>query len=214
MTCSAAYRHAPLNPSKAHDMRLARSLPSQADSEIALTLANVSLDEVKVTYDAISYMWGSQQPLHQVIVDGQSLALRGNIYAFLRHCTRSDLQVTHLWIDSVCIDQDNTSDKNAQVGLMGKIFGKAKRVFIWLGEPSETGYLAQWHACTTGAEPSASQRSPANVWWSLPGTNSLPSHRHCDTTSTSHCTIAIGNACGLSRKSYWRNMHTLCLDHG
>lgn len=38
-----------------------------------------------------------------------------------------------LWADAVCIDQENLSERSAQVQLMAQIFSGASRVLVWLG---------------------------------------------------------------------------------
>lgn len=38
------------------------------------------------------------------------------------------------WIDALCIDQDDLSERSIQVTLMGAIYSQAQRTFIWLGE--------------------------------------------------------------------------------
>ena len=43
-----------------------------------------------------------------------------------------------LWIDALCINQDNISERSAQVQLMDKIYQQASRVLIYLGE-AESG---------------------------------------------------------------------------
>jgi len=39
-----------------------------------------------------------------------------------------------LWIDQLCIDQDNPKEVGSQVQLMGDIYKAARRVVVWLGE--------------------------------------------------------------------------------
>jgi hypothetical protein len=39
----------------------------------------------------------------------------------------------YLWIDQLCIDQDNNVEKGPQIQLMGDIYRNAERVVIWLG---------------------------------------------------------------------------------
>jgi len=38
-----------------------------------------------------------------------------------------------LWIDAICIDQADVEERNRQVELMAYIFGRAKKVIVWLG---------------------------------------------------------------------------------
>jgi len=39
-----------------------------------------------------------------------------------------------VWIDAICINQDNLDERSQQVSLMTDIYSKARRVIIWLGE--------------------------------------------------------------------------------
>ena len=47
-----------------------------------------------------------------------------------------------MWIDQICIDQNNTNERNIQVLLMKKIFESAQKTLIWLGEEDEDTTLA------------------------------------------------------------------------
>ncbi|KAL8868332.1 MAG: hypothetical protein Q9174_005063 [Haloplaca sp. 1 TL-2023] len=52
-------------------------------------------------------------------------------------CFRLPDQDRVIWVDSICIDQDNIPEKNHQVRLMGRIYRQAECVLIWLGEEEE-----------------------------------------------------------------------------
>jgi hypothetical protein len=39
-----------------------------------------------------------------------------------------------LWIDAICINQEDNAEKGQQVQSMAKIYAKASRVIVWLGE--------------------------------------------------------------------------------
>ncbi|KAL0472944.1 heterokaryon incompatibility protein domain-containing protein [Neurospora intermedia] len=50
-----------------------------------------------------------------------------------------------LWIDAICIDQDNHKEKGHQVGRMRQIYENAEQVLIWLGPSScEIDSLLDW----------------------------------------------------------------------
>lgn len=56
--------------------------------------------------------------------------------------------VVPLWIDSICINQDDEAEKSSQIGLMGTIYGTARRVWAFLGQapprmPELIEYLPQ-----------------------------------------------------------------------
>src|ERR1700722_6334025 len=42
-----------------------------------------------------------------------------------------------LWIDALCIDQENSAERSKQALLMGQIYATAWRVLIWLGEADD-----------------------------------------------------------------------------
>ncbi|KAN0098981.1 HET domain containing protein [Hyaloscypha variabilis] len=39
----------------------------------------------------------------------------------------------YIWIDAICINQENIQERDAQVAIMGRIYASAKGVFVWLG---------------------------------------------------------------------------------
>ena len=47
-----------------------------------------------------------------------------------------------LWIDVICIDQDEPDERNQQVTLMSEIYGQASDVCVWLGEEDEASRTA------------------------------------------------------------------------
>lgn len=105
-----------------------------------LAVEDVSLAEAKkLQYKAISYTWGTAEPTKKVWVDGSHMLLRPNIWRFLEHkfTTAYNLRDRpRYWIDAICIDQNNASEKALQVAMMGHIFRTAQAVYIWLDETS------------------------------------------------------------------------------
>ncbi|KAL9070357.1 MAG: hypothetical protein Q9161_004915 [Pseudevernia consocians] len=97
-------------------------------------------------YEAISYVWGSQsKPFAFPVYDGVevSLPITESLNAALPHLTGKSTTGL-LWIDQICIDQENVLERNAQVPIMGEIYGKASRVLAWLGdEDGETGLIRE-----------------------------------------------------------------------
>jgi hypothetical protein len=47
----------------------------------------------------------------------------------------------HIWIDAICIDQDNLAERSGQVKIMDQIYRAADAVLIWLGP--QDGYARQ-----------------------------------------------------------------------
>lgn len=51
-----------------------------------------------------------------------------------------------MWIDAICINQEDTAEKGYQVGIMREIYLAAMRVVVWLGEEGDTARVA-WKLC-------------------------------------------------------------------
>ena len=83
-------------------------------------------------FEAISYVWGSSQKTHTIICDGQQLAITKNLHTVLLQA-RLPSQERTLWADAICIDQGDLKEKNHQVTMMSRIYGRARRVLICLG---------------------------------------------------------------------------------
>jgi Heterokaryon incompatibility protein (HET) len=44
-----------------------------------------------------------------------------------------------LWIDAICINQEDVKERNHQVSRMASIYSQANAVVVWLGQPDEGG---------------------------------------------------------------------------
>jgi hypothetical protein len=69
------------------------------------------------------------------MVNNAPFQVTESLEVMLRHI-QSDTETQTLWIDQVCIDQENTNEKNSQVPLMKDIYREAIQTIIWLG-PAE-----------------------------------------------------------------------------
>jgi hypothetical protein len=87
-------------------------------------------------YEAVSYAWGTDGTTRNVyeISNGieKTLELRANVAVMLQFL-RNESTSRRLWIDAICIDQSNASEKESQVMQMGQIYAEAMRVLIWSG---------------------------------------------------------------------------------
>ena len=92
-------------------------------------------------YEALSYSWGTGEiDRHIKICVGSSkpytFGVRSNLFAALKQLRLLD-EPRPLWIDAICIDQNNHEEKNAQVPKMPKIYNGAWNVCVWLGDEDE-----------------------------------------------------------------------------
>lgn len=117
------------------------------DDDIECHLAETRLadlnDESEV-FTALSYVWGDLKYTHEIWLGDQRLLISANLDAALRHLRRRDVPI-RLWVDAVCINQGDITERNHQVQQMGNIFSAASETIIWLGESGGNTSVAAWN---------------------------------------------------------------------
>ncbi|KAF2249584.1 HET-domain-containing protein [Trematosphaeria pertusa] len=113
-------------------IRLLHLLPGTDDEELHCALSLASLDD-EPEYEALSYVWGDAKHTIQIQVDGQPWPITRNLHLALKNL-RSEDQARILWVDAVCINQQDIAERNSQVSMMGAIYGGASTVVAYLGE--------------------------------------------------------------------------------
>jgi hypothetical protein len=158
--CAEGLYHA--LPTSTH-IRILSFQPLQDDIlPIHCTLHLVDLDDKDVlNFQAISYTWGDPlfrlyydkpvppDPPVPIICNGVEVGITANLGAALeailkQRSENADLQndTEYLWIDSLCINQMDVQERNAQVAMMSQIYGKASRVISWLGPADKDSEIA------------------------------------------------------------------------
>jgi len=87
-------------------------------------------------YTALSYAWGSPSLTTPILLNGHPHHVTLNLASalrHLRHASSSSKKLT-LWIDAICINQQDDFEKSHQVAQMGEIYKSADSVIVWLGE--------------------------------------------------------------------------------
>ena len=87
-------------------------------------------------YAAISYTWGSASRSVPVTINGKPFTIRPNLYQLLFHL-RQRGESRFLWVDALCINQTNDSERNFHVQFMSRIYEEAELAIVWLGLPSD-----------------------------------------------------------------------------
>ncbi|KAH8764113.1 heterokaryon incompatibility protein-domain-containing protein [Hyaloscypha sp. PMI_1271] len=67
--------------------------------------------------------------------------IRENLWQALYHLRSEEHELT-LWIDALCINQNDLQERGSQVSRMSAIYGIAKEVMVWLGPADEDSKLA------------------------------------------------------------------------
>ncbi|KAJ4288952.1 hypothetical protein N0V90_011294 [Kalmusia sp. IMI 367209] len=117
------------------DIRFLILHPGQFDDEINFDMKHISLSASHLKYEALSYAWGNEVASHPIYISDTKVLVTSNLHSALRYL-RFEEHSRRLWIDALCIDQNDIEERRQQVRLMGDVFSEADRVIIWLGEQS------------------------------------------------------------------------------
>jgi len=144
------YRHTPIDSARG-EIRVLVILPAVAPVTCRVEVCSLASNP---EYDAISYTLlstdennnknnnnnnntsaGPEDKKKSIIVDGAHFRVSVNA-ADVLHCLgrrkSTPSRPTRVWIDSVCINQEDPSEKAHQILLMGRIYRQSRRVRVWL----------------------------------------------------------------------------------
>ncbi|KAH8817198.1 heterokaryon incompatibility protein-domain-containing protein [Xylogone sp. PMI_703] len=145
-------------------IRLLRILPGNEDQKLRCSLKMIDLNKSPV-YDCLSYTWNdplyhdlSADPssiekqtgalIKEIECDGIIISITENLEDALLQFRKTNYISNHvegreenvegfIWIDAVCINQEDNAEKGVQIAMMDEIYSKARRVIAWLGRSDE-----------------------------------------------------------------------------
>lgn len=133
-----------------HEIRLLKLLPDHRKGLVECELQRKRpLSAITGRYFALSYCAGDPTKTQSILVNG----IRFQVFANLAHALA---QVRYfwtkmygkrellLWVDQICIDQQNITERSHQVGLMRDIYSCAEEVLVCLSVRKTTGRSIQW----------------------------------------------------------------------
>lgn len=123
----AAFRH----------IRLLVLSPGKADELLRGEITEVALDGPELKFKALSYHWDGVKETHGLTTSEGLVSLTGSLYLAL-HAIRDVHHKVTLWVDAICINQDDSREKRIQIRLMGEIFHRAESVIAWTGGGTES----------------------------------------------------------------------------
>lgn len=116
-------------------MRLLKIQPGEADDPIRGELIIVSTDSQE-DYDAVSYTWADQTGdatrRFRAFIGSGYVSITRSCQEVLQRI-RSRFYTKCVWIDSLCVDQDNLQERGHQVQLMPRIYTRAKKTYVYVG---------------------------------------------------------------------------------
>lgn len=131
-TSRPLYQYKPLRHEREIRLLKASKVSASIQQPLAFSLIHAIIENVP-PYEPISYVWGPDARSHTLALsDGTVLHITENldhaIADVVRHCSTG-----YLWIDQICINQADTTERNHQVKIMGQIYQAGFRVLAWLG---------------------------------------------------------------------------------
>jgi hypothetical protein len=121
------------------EFRLIRILPERM-SKLKCEIVHRSLEDPP-DYVAISYAWGDGVDTKLLVLQGATIPVAANLYDALKAIRQKKTEAL-VWVDALCIDQQNEGERATQVRLMGHIYSRAISVAIWLGPEADGSALA------------------------------------------------------------------------
>jgi hypothetical protein len=102
---------------------------------IKAKMVHVSVDNPG-EYFAISYTWGDNTKSHGIVIDEDWMATTASVYEII--FKQAPISGTRrLWIDFVCINQDDSQEKAKQVRLMREVYSSANKVIACLDNAND-----------------------------------------------------------------------------
>lgn len=166
------FKYKPLNK-EIFEFRLIELLPSEdADGRLEVQIFCISLGS-SVVFETVSYVWGDPsltfEPTSLSYINiaplgknsARQLSQEFNITVRLAEALRNfrykDI-ARRLWIDSVCINQNDDKEKSWQIQNMAKIYQKGSQSLLWLGLETDNcraalNYLERWGQWGYQSEP-------------------------------------------------------------
>jgi hypothetical protein len=128
-----------------------------------------SLVSVRLTagirFTSLSYVWGEQTPpqTKTIRINGiYTVPITASLHAALLRL-RKTASDTALWVDAICINQEDGLEKGAQVSRMAEIYCAADEVVAWLGEASDNSDIAIKYMVDKVAQPDQPMTARADL---------------------------------------------------
>lgn len=102
-------------PLQVREIRILQLQPGNILSTISCDFLYVDLESAK-DYAALSYTWGSAAPSIPILLHGKVTLVSENLYLALLHLRKRD--VTLIWVDALCINQEDLAERARQVSHM------------------------------------------------------------------------------------------------
>lgn len=120
--------------------RLLKILSEGGDDILRCSMFNADLAAQETpSYIALSYTWHEESlptTFQPVLINDKRLDVSLNLWNFLQNY-RHTAGERIIWIDQICINQEDEEERVQQIGQMCAIYERASMDLFWIGEPDE-----------------------------------------------------------------------------
>ncbi|KAF7519499.1 hypothetical protein G7054_g13078 [Neopestalotiopsis clavispora] len=103
--------------------------------DIDCEIVESTINSNTLPYEAVSYTWGPNFTADTVNINGKKLPVTFNLSLILRDLRLADVDRV-VWVDAICINQQDATEKGHQVGQMQDIYALAERVLFCIARPT------------------------------------------------------------------------------
>lgn len=115
-------------------------LPGKPQTELRGVVLHSSIYSAG-EYNALSYVWGKSKRRHSLHTPGGIIRITDSLYLALQQLRHREYFRT-LWVDAICINQEDDREKSKLVQSIPLIFRSAVSVVAYLGEENDRSHLA------------------------------------------------------------------------
>ncbi|OCL14971.1 HET-domain-containing protein, partial [Glonium stellatum] len=129
---STSYPYEALN-SDSREIRVFKLFPGTGSEQVAGELIKTSLNDAP-SYDSLSYQWGNPTITSTINLERDvNFKVTVSLEIAMRNIRRPDHAII-IWIDGICINQQDVKERNRQVAMMRDIYSNAATVRVWIDE--------------------------------------------------------------------------------
>lgn len=105
------------------------------NDDIVVSLRVVNLHQSPPPYRALSYVWGDASVVSEITCQGHPMSVTTNLSSALKR-VRDFNEDIDIWIDAICINQNDLDERASQVAIMRQIYQASQQTIADLGDVS------------------------------------------------------------------------------
>ncbi|KAK5132720.1 hypothetical protein LTR08_008686 [Meristemomyces frigidus] len=139
--------------------RLVVVRPGTSSAPVECHLLWESSSKPTKEYRCLSYCWETAVRDAAILCNGFRMPVTRNLLIAMQSLRKPTTDLL-IWIDQICINQDDLEERSHQVSIMKYIFSQAKEVVVWLGEEDDRSEKV----CEYAKKMHRGDDSPKSTW--------------------------------------------------